>query len=1045
MSPIVTTPAYAQTQNQGTIKGTVYDDLGEPVFGATVMVVGAAGVGTTTDIDGNFSLNVKPGTQLQITFVGFATQTAEAKNGMKVTLSEDNQMLEDVEVVAYGVQKKVTVTGAVASIKSEDLVKTPVSSVNNVLGGALSGVTTVQYSGEPGSDAANIFVRGKATWVDAAPLIQVDGVEREMWDIDPNEIESVTVLKDASATAVFGVRGANGVVLITTKRGQEGKSRISVNTSFSALSPTSLIETANSYQYANFYNKLQIGDDGAASFSDNIIAKFKNNSDPIRFPNMNWTEYIMKEITLQQQHNVNISGGNKKVKYFFSAGFFSQGGMFEQFGKDYDFDYRYQRANYRGNIDINVTPTTTVSVNISGKIDNSTKPRTGQGASGMIKAVYESTPFSSAGFDEQGRYITTNNNPAYNTMLDADGNSVTEVLPFVGGSPMTYIVYQPGAYHYNNNKMMLDVMLDQKLDFLTKGLSFKAKGSYNSIYGVTKTLTASTASYTPVLQSDGSLLYLKSGQDADPSYSSGTSKGRDWYMEGSLNYRRVFGDHTVSALALYNQSKTYYPKTYSDIARTYVGFVGRLTYDFKSRYMAEVNFGYNGSENFAPGKRFGKFPAASTGWVISEEKFFAPIKEYISFMKLRASWGLVGNDKVGASRFMYLSDPYVVNGQALLERTGKDDNPYAYWFGVSNTSGSAHYGATELAKNNADVTWEKAFKQDYGIDFHFFDDRLTLNTDYFKEHRTDILWQDKTTPCYLGFTVPYTNFGEVDSWGWEVAANWNDRIGDDFRYWMKLNISYNQNKIIVDRQAPQSEEWMYTAGRRIGSRELYKFWKFYYDGCEADYQAQFGSPFPEQIIENKNLKPGDAIYVDLNKDGAIDAKDMSRDLGHTDDPEYLTGLTLGCSWKGFTFSTQFNAAWNVTRVLSGTFRQPFFNSAGNDQGGLLKYHLDESWSETNTNAEYPRPTFKNKNQNYATSTLYEKDASYLRCKTMQLAYDFKMPWMKKVGLTQLQTSISAYNLFTVTPYKWGDPENRASTSPDYPLQRTYTLGVKLGF
>lgn len=1052
--------AVQQKQN-ATVKGTVVDEKGEPVIGATIRY---GKIGAVTDFDGNFQIKVPAGSKLTVSFVGYTTQTVAAKAGdMKIVLKEDSHVLQGVEVVAYGVQKKVTVTGAISSVKAADLVRTPVSSVNNVLAGQLSGVTTVQYSGEPGSDAADIFVRGKATWVDAKPLIQVDGVEREMWDVDPNEIESITVLKDASATAVFGVRGANGVILITTKRGTEGKAHISASANFSALMPTGLIEMADSYEYATYYNQMMVGDGKAAPFSDDILEKFRTGSDPIRFPSIRWTDYILKDVTLQQQHNVNISGGNKKVRYFLSAGMYTQDGLFKKFGRDWDFTYDYQRFNYRGNIDIDVTPTTKVSVNISGKVDDSAKPRTGQGSSGMIKGIYESTPFSSPGFDSQNRYIYNNNNPAYNTMqvpvynadgtpqLDANGNQVTEakteVLPFIGGTPMTYIIYQPGAYQSNNNKLMMDVVLDQKLDFVTKGLSLKIKGSYNSSYNVTKTLTASSASYTPVLQSDGSLKYLKNGKDVEPSYGVNyAGKSRDWYAEGSLNYSRVFGDHTVSALALYNQSKTYYPSTYSDIPRTYVGFVGRVTYDYKNRYMAEFNFGYNGSENFAPGKRFGSFPAGSLGWVISDEPFFKPVKKVVTFLKLRASWGLVGNDKVGSSRFMYLPDPYVVNGSSLFERVGKDANPYAYWFGLGS-SGSTRYGAAELAKNNADVTWEKAFKQDYGFDMNFLNDKLRVNFDYFKEHRTDILWQDQTTPAFLGFTVPYTNFGIVDSHGWEVTVNWNDHIGKNFRYWAKVNISYNQNKIVEDRQAPQAEEYMYTAGRRIGSRSLYKFWKFYYEGCEADYQKEFGEAFPSQIIDNKNLKPGDALYVDLNGDGKIDSNDMSRDLGHTDDPEYLAGLNLGCSYKGLSFSAQFTGAWNVTRMLGGTFMTPFFNSAGNYQGGLLVYHLRDSWTPENPSqdAEYPRATIDNAAQNYVNSTLFEKDAKYLRCKTMQVAYDFDMPWMKSVGLTQLQLSVSAYNLFTLTPYKWGDPETRATTSPSYPLQRTYTLGLKLGF
>ena len=1041
--------AVQNVQQQETVTGNVVDNTGEAVIGASVVVVGAqTTIGTVTDFDGNFTIKVKPGTQLKITFVGYKDKIVKAQNGMKVVLEENSTMLQGVEIVAYGVQKKVTVTGALSSVKSEELTRTPVSSVNNVLAGQLSGVTTVQTSGEPGSDAAQIFVRGQGTWGDSSPLIQVDGVEREMWDIDPNEIESVTVLKDASATAVFGVRGANGVVLITTKRGAEGKAKISFNVSFSALAPTSMVKMASSYDYAMFHNAMHVNDGTSTEFSDKVIQKFKDGSDPIRFPSMNWSDYIMKDVTLQQQHNVNISGGNKTVKYFISAGMFTQDGLFKEFDRPYDFGYSYKRFNYRSNLDLNVTKTTLLSFNISGKIDQQARPHSGQSSDQLVKEVYWATPFSSPGFVD-GKYIVNSNATSDNISIDKD--NPTAILPFTGGTPMAYAMTQPGAYHNNNNKLQMDLVLDQKLDFITKGLSIKLKGSYNSAYSVQKEILNSAATYTPVYYEDGNqILYRKAGDDTEPTYSNGQSgKSRNWYAEGSLNYNRSFGLHTITALALYNQSKEYYiGGTYSDIPRTYVGFVGRVTYDWNNRYMAEVNFGYNGSENFAPGKRFGSFPAGSVGWVVSDEPFFKPVTKVISFLKLRASWGLVGNDKIGGSRFMYMSDPYNVNQTALWERGFRDSNSdyavaYAYLFGVEN--GTATKGAYEASKNNPEVTWEKAFKQDYGFDMNFFDDRLRMVFDYYKEHRTNILAIDRRIPSFIGFTPPYANFGIVDSHGWEISVNWQDKIGSDFRYSVKVNLSHNQNKIIEDRQAPQKNDYMYTAGHRIGARSQYKFWKFYYEGAEADYQKEFGTPFPTQLVSN--LKPGDCVYVDLDKDGKIDGNDASRDYGYTDDPQYIAGLNLALYYKNISFSAQFTGAWNVSRVLGDVFMRPFHNRNTENNGGLLQYHLDNTWTPENPdpNAEYPRATWTNALQNYTNSTLFEKDAKYMRLKTLQIAYDFKFPFMKALGLTQFQLALSGYNLFTITPYKFGDPEARASSTPSYPLQRTYTASIKIGF
>ena len=1060
--------AVQDVQQQESITGTVVDQSGEAVIGASVLVVGAkTATGTVTDFDGNFTLKVKPGTQLKISYVGFKDALVKAANGMKVTLQEEATMLQAVEIVAYGVQKKVTVTGAISSVKSEELTRTPVSSVNNVLAGQLSGVTTVQMSGEPGSDAASIFVRGKATFGDASvsPLIQVDGVEREMWDIDPNEIESVTVLKDASATAVFGVRGANGVILITTKRGAEGKAHITASTSFSALMPTKMVEMASSYDYARFHNQMHANDGTAPEFSEEVMAMFKNGTDPIRFPSMNWSDYIMKDVTLQTQHNVNISGGNKTVKYFISAGMFTQDGIFNEFDRPYEFGYGYQRFNYRSNLDIDVTKTTKLSFNISGKVDESYKPHSGQSSDQLVKEVYWATPFSSPGIVD-GKYIVNSNSTSDNyTTIEGDDPKSIPVLPFVGGTPMAYCMSQPGAFHYNNNKLQMDLVLDQKLDFITKGLSLKLKGSYNSSYATAREVRNDASTYTAVfhrgsqVDAEGNtmfdaqgkpigvyeeILYRKDGDDTMPTYSNyQNGKSRNWYAEGSLTYNRSFGEHTITALALYNQSKEYYPSTYSDIARTYVGFVGRVTYDWKNRYMAEVNFGYNGSENFAPGKRFGSFPAGSVGWVISDEPFFKPLKKVVSFLKLRASWGLVGNDKIGGSRFMYTADPYYVNQSALFERMGKDDGAYAYLFGVEN--GTATKAAIEASKNNPDVTWEKAFKQDYGFDMNFLDDRLRFVFDYYKEHRTNILARDYRTPTFIGFTPPYSNFGIVDSHGWEVSVNWQDKIGKDFRYSVKFNLSHNFNEIIEDRQAPQQNDYMYTAGHRIGSRLQYKFWKLYYDGAEADYQKEFGQPFPTQLISN--LKPGDCVFVDLDGNGMIDPNDMSRDYGYTDDPQYIAGLNLAVYYKDLSVSAQLTGAWDVSRVLGDVFMRPFHNRNTENNGGLLQYHLDNTWTTDNPdpNAEYPRATWDNAIQNYATSTLWEKDAKYMRLKTLQIAYDFHFPFMKVLGLNQLQLAISGYNLFTITPYKFGDPEARASSTPSYPLQRTYTASLKIGF
>ncbi|HCN53887.1 MAG TPA: SusC/RagA family TonB-linked outer membrane protein [Prevotella sp.] len=1028
--PSAASPQDVQQASQ--VSGTVVDDQGEPIIGATVLVVGAStSQGTVTDFDGNFRVHVKPGAQLKISYVGYVTQTLVAKNGMKVILKSDAVNLGAVEVVAYGVQKKVTVTGALSSIKGEDLVRTPVSSVNNVLGGQLSGVTTVQYSGEPGSDAASVFVRGQATFNGSSPLIQVDGVERDMYDIDPEEIESITVLKDASATAVFGVRGANGVVLITTKRGAEGKAKIDVSTSWSVLAPTKMVEQASSYDYAMYYNQMDDNDGLPHQFSDAVLQKFKDGSDPIRFPSTKWDEYIMKDATLQTKHNVNISGGTKSVRYFLNIGYYTQGGLFKEFGQDYKFGYEYNRFNYRANIDMDVTKTTTISFNLAGNVSNANKPYTGQGSSGMVKALYQATPFSSPGIID-GKYIST--------ATDYDDIQ----LPFVGGSGITYFGNSSvtgGFMQTNINKTQMDLQLNQKLDMITKGLSFKIKGSYNSSYTIYKNGAVTKATYTPVLQGDGTIAYRKYGDEGPISYSESYGKARNWYFESSLNYHRAFGKHTVGGLLLYNQSKEYYPGTYSDIPHGYVGLVGRATYDYDNKYMLEFNVGYNGSENFAPGKRYGTFPAVSVGWVVSEEKFWEPLKNVVNFLKLRASYGLVGNDVIGGSRFMYTADPYVIDSNGLISRGYR-----GYSFGNSTTSAALWKGAYESARNNPDLTWEHAYKQDYGFDANFLNDRLRTTFDYYYEHRTDILLTDYTAPDYIGYTLPLVNAGIVNSHGWELSLKWNDKIGKNMRYWIETNLSYNQNKVIERKEAPVKNSYMASKGHRLGSRSLYKLFGFYSEKTNEEYRAKYGVDMPIQLAGD-NLKYGDCVYVDLDGDGKIDSNDMSRELGYTDDPEYMAGINIGFKWKNLSVNTQWTAAWNVSRLIEDVFRQPFVSASSTTQGGLLQYLVDHTWTADNPDfkAKYPRATWANANNNYASSTLYDQDSKYLRLKTLQIAYDMHFPWMKAIGAKNIQVALSGYNLLTFTPYLWGDPEVRASSSPTYPLQRTYTISLKVGF
>lgn len=1016
--------ASAVQQQTKSVKGMVVDPSGQPIIGATILNKAGKAI-AVTDLDGKFTAYVNPGTELTVSSVGYASKKVKAsERDMMITLSDDAKQLQEVQVVAYGAQKKVTVTGAISGINGAELTTVPTASVTNMLAGSVPGISSVQYSGEPGADAASIFVRGKATWANSSPLIQVDGVERDFTEIDPNEIESITVLKDASATAVFGVRGANGVILVTTKRGKEGKAKINMSTSASLVMPTDLLKLAGSYDYALYCNQMQINDGAAPRFSDAVLQKFKDHSDPIRYPDVDWMDYLLKGSALQTQHNINISGGTQKVRYFISLGAFTQDGLFKQQGLDYDFNFKYKRFNYRANLDYDVTKTTTLSLNIGGRVDIKQTPISKEDGNQLFRTIYNTTPFSSPGVID-GRYVQST------TDVDADGNS----LPFVGMDGLSSF-YGKGYSNVNTNTLNIDVVLNQKLDVITKGLSFKLKGSYNSSYSTTKQRSGGVATYNPVLV-DGVMQYRKNGQDSQLGYSEWFGKARDWYMEASLNYSRNFGLHHVGALALYNQSKTYYPGSYSDIPHGYVGMVGRVTYDYANKYMAEFNIGYNGSENFAPGKRYGTFPAGSVGWTISEEKFWLPIKKYVDFLKLRASWGLVGNDQLNGQRFMYTADPY-----NLYTSWGAYNHNYLYVYNFGTNTDTYQHGAAEGTKHNAAVTWEKSFKQDYGVDAYFLSSRLKATFDYYYERRKDILLTSAVAPGILGFTLPAANLGKVNSWGYEISLKWQDRISNNFRYYVEGNLSYNQNEIKEMMEAPQSYDWLYQKGHRIGSRLIRQFWGLYDSKTSNDkYKAQYGEDLPTHSVV---LKDGDAVYVDLNHDGVIDNNDYSYAIGHTDDPEYTAGLNMGFQWKRFEFGMRWTAAWNVSRMLDECFRQPLGDQ---QEKALLQYQFDNVWTPDNPdpNAKYPRATKLNASNNYAASTLYEVDAKYLRLKSAQIAYHFDFPWMHQIKMTDMTLQLSGYNLLTFSPFKWGDPESRTSSRPNYPLTRSFAATLKLGF
>ena len=999
-----------------TVSGTVTDETGQPLPGVTVVVQGTS-VGTVTNDDGEYSITVPSGAVLLFRFVGMETREMEVGNNQNIDVELQSTMmdLQEVQVVAYGQQKKVSITGAITSVDSDELLKSPTASVANSLAGKVTGLSSIQFSGQPGADDPTIYVRGVASLSEgrSQPLMIVDGVERSFMQLDANEIESITVLKDASATAVYGVRGANGVIIVTTKRGEIGKAKISASFSTGIQQPTRLLDFADSYTYGMRYNEAQMNDDPSLTendlmFSQQALNAFQTGSDPIIYPNTDWVDYILKPTAMQYKGNVNISGGTKKVKYFVSVGVLSQDGLFKTFDSQYDYNFSYNRYNYRTNLDVDVTETTKVSLTAGGRVGVTNQPNAKDGMDQLFRLIYWSVPYSGPGIVDD-KYLMSNND--YIPMQKKDG-----LDPFYGR----------GFTNRLNNTLNFDIDVVQDLKFITQGLRFRTKIAYNTSYSHSKVRNSSVASYLPYYRKDVdedaaaddmTIVYRKSGSEGNLGYYENYGKGRNWYMEAGFNYNRTFGSHNVGGLVLYNQNKVYYPSQFREIPTGLVGLVGRVTYDYKTKYLLDVNIGYNGSENFIRERRFGFFPAFSAGWIVSEEAFFAGIP-FVDYLKLRASYGLVGNDKIGGDRFLYLPDSYNASSGG-------------YNFGTDNPTNQT--AASEGQIGNPFVTWETARKQNIGVDMKLFNGKLGLNFDYFHENREDILTYRGTVPGYVAYDLPAVNIGEVENKGFEVEAKWNHKVNGALRYWTNFNVSHAKNTIIFMDEVPQNEEYLYRTGHAVSQPFGYIFDRFFSESDIGD----------ESIPNHQyDLQPGDMVYKDLNDDGAI-TQDDQQPIGYPEYPEFTFGANLGFQWKNLDLSMSWAGATLTSRMLGETYRVAF--GATQDRS-LLQYMAEGRWTpETANEATYPRMTLIGQDNNTKDSDFWLRDASYLRLKNMEVGYNFSGSLLKRFGISNLRAFLNGYNLLTFDSLDITDPETRPGSRSTYPLTKIYNVGFKLNF
>ncbi len=1050
--------AAAPAQTRGfTARGKVIDSQSLPVIGAGVTIKGTT-TGVATGMDGEFAVPVSgESAVLVVSSLGYVTKEVKASRGdMVIVLDEDSESIEATVVVAYGTQTRATVTGALSTIDSKALVKAPVADVTNVLAGQMPGVSTVQETGQPGEDYAKIYIRGVSSLSEStsSPLILVDGVERPLNTVDPNEIESLSILKDAASTAVFGVRGANGVIIVTTKRGDAGKPRISASSITGVQMPLSYIKQSSGYDFARYYNVYQWNDGKTESglfFTPEALEAYRTGSDPLMFASTNWNEEMFRKAFLQTKNNVNISGGSDKVRYFVSMGFMYQNGLLKQIpGVDYDNNYSYNRYNYRANLDFKLTETTDMKFNISGVIGDTQAPYTDRDNIWTLTMLW-AHPVGSPGI-VNGLPVTS-----------VSTNALPSGLTKWNGWEYYYFTGYTNKY---NTTLGLDLSLTQRLDFITEGLSVGVKGSYDTTMSLTKRHIGGSGLHQTVEYAswaddsglsisdpdfDKTYVYVISGSKSPLSYSESTSDDKNWYLEARMDYSRRFaGKHAVSGLLLYNQSRDYYPKTssgssmaYQWLPRGYVGFVGRVTYGYMDKYLIDLSAGYNGSENFAPGKtRYGFFPSVSLGWVLSEEPWIRKTG-WIDYLKLRASVGLVGNDRNNATRFMYMEGVWNEAGD--------------YYFGTNATGGVPRY---EMGTpGNTGVTWETALKSNLGLDFDILRNRLHFGGDVFYEHRTGILIAPTSLPGIIATSVPNMNLGEVDNRGYEVELGWKDHIGE-FNYDLNANVTFARNKIVFMDEVASEMPYQNQTGGSTNRHLLYQFVRlyqksdFYYD---EDGVMHLNPDLPQP---STTVYPGDCMYADIGgaldedgnpiPDGKVDGLDKMY-CGYPDRPEYVFGSNWKFNWKGFNLNLNWIAATGVNRVWNADYRIPFTNSG---HRGLLQIFAENSWIDNDNpwapgreDGTLPRFTKTNYPWNSENSTLWTVDASYLRLKSASFGYTFsRNKFFDKLGISSVGVMFTGYNLLTFSKMTLQDPEAKSSDADGtYPLVKTYNMALNINF
>lgn len=1014
-----------------TVRGTVVDDTGEPLIGATIALKGGSAA-TASDIDGNYSLQVPDlkTAVLKVSYVGYLPQEIKVngRSTVDVTLQTNAEQLEEVVVVGYGQQKKASVVGAITQTTGEVLERAAgIHDISAALTGNLPGVVTMQSSGMPGEESAKITIRGASSWNNSDPLVLVDGIERDMNSVDVGSVKSISVLKDASATAVYGVKGANGVILITTKRGEEGRAKIDVSFTATLKSASKLPNKFDSFDALAARNKAVVHELGLMPSSWSYMTPYEtllkyrnpaNLEEFERYPNVDWQDYLFKDAAMAYNGAVSISGGTRFVKYFAAIDFVHEGDLFRNFDnhRGYETGFGYNRINARSNLDFQLTKTTIFKVNLSGSNGQkrSTWPNDGSG-------------FNQSNWNDvqvwAGAYNIAPNvfRPVY-----ADG-SYGYYPAFSSQVPNSAdLLANGGAFKTTATRINTDFVLEQNLDFITKGLNFRGMISWDNQFreqgrgvsdlyngpqykwidpatgAVTKknpTETTSQFDYLP-----GSKWSTQAG-----SVSNGNTL-RNLNYQLQLNWNREFGVHNVGLTGVWTRQET---AVGSMIPMYREDWVFRATYNFADRYFVEYNGAYNGSEKFKKGKRFGFFNSGAIGWRVSQEKFWEGLRDWWEELKIRASYGEIGDDSGG--RYLYM-DEWGTGGNTSMDITGYD-----------NRSMYTFYYLSKLG--NPDAGWEKVKKFNLGIDYAFLNNMFAGSVEIFKDKRDGILinGNDRAMPSYFGQTPPTANLGKAESKGFEVEVRFSKNINRNMRVWANLSMTHAANKII-DRDDPALKPaYQKQAGYVIGQTHSYLD-----KGFLNSFDDIYGSPSHD--VNDASRLPGDYYIVDFNGDGVVDNKD-SVPYGYSGTPQNTYNATIGFEWKGFSCFAQFYGVTNVTREVS-------LVSFGNHIDNV--YNIGDWWSGETGTGDILIPRWYSTVSGYSNGTQYLYDGSYVRLKNVELAYTFTNGWIKKLGLSYMKLYLNGNNLWV-----WSRmPDDRESNfsggsgSGAYPTMRRFNFGVR---